>query len=177
YRLWRQRLGGGDDVVGMPLTIDRTPFTLIGVTPPEFFGVEVGRAFDVAIPSRLAARLSRTPFDDDTTSLSIMLRLKPGRSLAASAAALQSVQPQIRAGAMPKAHPNPEFLRDRFTLEAAATGTSALRHRFEQPLAVMSGVVVLVLLIACANIGNLMLARGLARRPELSVRVALGASR
>src|SRR6185436_14508222 len=98
YRLWRQRLGGGDDVVGMRLTIDRTPFTVIGVTPPGFFGVEVGRAFDIAIPNRLAARLSRTPFDDDTTSLSIMLRLKPGLSLTTAAAALQAVQPQIRAG-------------------------------------------------------------------------------
>ena len=101
-----------DDVVGMRLTIDRTPFTIIGVTPPGFFGVEVGRAFDVAIPSRLAARLSRTPFDDDTTSLSVMLRLKPGLSLAAAAAALQAVQPQIRAGAMPRPTRAAEFLRD-----------------------------------------------------------------
>ena len=176
YRLWQQRLGGRDDVAGLHLTIDRTPFTVVGVTPPGFFGVEVGRAFDVAIPTRLAPRLSRTPFDDDTTSLNVMLRLKPGLSIAAAAAALQAVQPQIRAGAMPRRYPSRAFLRDRFTLEAAGAGTSPLRQPFERPLLVMLGVVALVLLIACANIGNLLLARGVARRPELSIRVALGAS-
>jgi predicted permease len=177
YRMWQRRLGGRDDVAGMHVTIDRTPFTIIGVTPPGFFGVEIGRAFDVAIPSRLAARLSRTPFDDDTMALDIMLRLKPGLSLAGAAAALQAVQPQIQAGAMPKTHPSQEFLRAPFTLEAAGAGTSALRQQFARPLLVIFGVVALVLLIACANIGNLLLARGIARRHDLRVRAALGASR
>jgi hypothetical protein len=94
YRLWQQRLSGRDDVIGTRLTIDRTRFIIVGVTPPEFFGMEVGRAFELAVPIHLAARLSNTPIDDDTAWLNIMVRLKPGLSLAAGAAALRASQPQ-----------------------------------------------------------------------------------
>ncbi len=177
HRFWQARLAGANDVVGARLTIDRIPFTIIGVTPPDFFGVEVGRTFDVLVPVNLASRLSRTPIDEDTEWLNVVVRLKAGVSLSAGATALRAVQAQIRAASLPKESEGPEFLRDALTLEPIAKGTSALRGRFERPLIVIFAVTAFVLVIACANIGNLMLARSFARRHELSVRVALGASR
>jgi putative ABC transport system permease protein len=177
HRLWHARFGAREDVVGTRLSINRFPVTVVGVMPPTFFGVEVGRVVDLALPYRQAAQFTASPFDDDSTWLNIMVRLKPGLSVEAGSAALRAVQPQIRAGAMPVDPRRQKFLQDPLALEPGGLGVSALRRRFEQPLLVMFAVATLVLLVACANIGNLLLARGIARRYELSVQIALGASR
>jgi predicted permease len=177
YRLWRARLGAREDAIGERLSINRMPVTVVGVMPPTFVGVEVGHVVDLAMPHRWAAQFTNTPFNDDTPWLNIMVRLKPGRSVAAATAALQAVQPQIRAAAMPAKWPGGEFLHDPLVLKPAGIGTSLVRGRFEQPLLVIFAVVASVLLVACANVGHLLLARGIARHHELSVRVALGATR
>jgi predicted permease len=183
YGFWQRRFGGATDAIGRTLTIERVPFRIIGVTPPSFFGLDVGAAFDVALPLETEPLLGRIPPRLESRYwpwLQIMARLRPGEAADSLTAALRAAQPQIREATMPdyaSAEDRESYLKAAWTVRAAPGGVSRFRRRYGPALVTLLGVVGMVLLVACANIATLLLASAAARRHEFSVRMALGASR
>ena len=136
YPFWQRYFNGTADAVGRTLMLDRVPFTVIGVTPPGFFGTDIGRSYDVAVPLGDEPLIRGRDSGLDRRSmwwLSVMVRLKPGQSIDTAAAALRAVQPQIRDATIPedwRPQDAASYLQDPFTLFPASTGSSFLRERF-----------------------------------------------
>ena len=183
YRLWQSRFNKSARAIGSKLQFDTHTFDIIGVAPPAFFGVEVGRMVDVWTPISTAP--AENLMNDHLFWLRIIGRSHPGVSMARAAAPIQAVVNEamwedVRQHAPPG---TPKHIIDQFLAgmrikgSPAGGGVSYLRHQYQQPLQIMMFVVAIVLLIACSNVANLLIAKGSARRQEIAIRLSLGAGR
>jgi predicted permease len=183
YAWWQNRLGGDPAVVGRTTTIGSTVYTIVGVTPPGFFGITVGQSPDLWIPLAMQRAISpdRAGLDQNMYQFLHMFgRLKPGVSRKQAEANTNVVFRQILrtfSGEAPTEQRLKNIQAAFISLKPAASGRSRLRIAFTEPLEILMGVTGLVLLIACANLANLLLARAAARQREIAVRMSLGAGR
>ena len=171
YGYWQRRFGGAEDAIGRTLAYRDRVFTIVGVTPPRFWGLHPGREVEVTLPITQERRLLA---DGGAWWFDAVARLRPGatqeQATAQADAIFQSFM-KDRAGSaeMRKKH------FDHVELTTASRGLERLRSRFSKPLLALTLVAGIVLLVACANLGSLLLARGTAREKEFAIRLATGA--
>jgi len=183
YAFWQRNFAADPSVVGKRLTLDGISFEVLGVTPPGFNGISVGDTFDVAVPICVDPILN--PRNNRLTLrhawwLASIGRLKPGWTIARANAQMLAVTPAILQETIPPvydAEGTKKYLEYKLGAFSASTGFSELRQDSETSLWLLLGISGLVLLIACANLANLMLARASARERQITIRRALGASR
>ena len=177
YDMWQRRFGGSHEAIGRLLVLNGVSFTIAGVMPPGFNGtLQVAQPYDVVVPMALYAQVTRgdNPEDPNHWWVLMMGRLKAGASIDRLQPAADVVLKQTVASA--KADLKPSAL-PRMKVESGARGQTEIRDGLREPLQIMAAVVAVVLLVACANVANLLLARGRARARELAVRAAIGAPR
>jgi len=168
HRYWQRRFASDPNVVGRLLEMQGRSFTIVGVTPPEFFGTQPGRHIDVTAP--LAAQTRKMP--PNARWLYLVGRLAPGVSREQAQAALRVRWAQLSANA-----PLKSPARISLALDSGAQGLNELRREFSLPLRILMAAMAVVLLVACANLAGLLIVRSSARQQEMAIRLSLGAGR
>jgi predicted permease len=183
YGFWRDKLGQDPGIVGQTARLNNYPFTIVGVAPPGFFGDTVGDQQDLWIPVTMQSQIipGRAWMENFGASwLHIIARLKPGTTISEARANVNvAFQRLVSSSILAKldSDDRDELRKAQIDVTAGGGGFSDLRSSFRQPLFLLMGIVGMVLLVACVNVANLLLARASARQKEIAVRLAIGAAR
>jgi predicted permease len=174
YLYWQRRFAGDEGTIGKPILLNRRAMTVIGVTPPDFYGIQQGDRPKLRVPISLQPAMHGGNSFLETSQqwwLQIIGRTKPGVSRTQAADVLNGHFRHFLAQVPPEGVP------ERLELLDGSQGRPTARRQFQQPLMILTALVAIVLLLVCVNVGNLLLARATSRQPEMALRLALGAGR